>query len=70
MKANAPTSSVWILGLVLGILGVAHYTHIQYTSEYNYYLLLAGFVLLAAGTTFKRYLIFLFSSEIVTLISS
>lgn len=54
MKANAPTTTVWILGLILGILGiVAHYTHIQYASEYSYYLLVAGFVLLAAGTTFK-----------------
>lgn len=54
MKANAPTSIVWILGLLLGILGiVANYTHIQYASEYNYYLLMAGFILLALGTTFK-----------------
>lgn len=54
MKASAPTTPVWILGLILGILGiVGNYTHIQYVSDYDYYLLIAGFVLLAVGTTFK-----------------
>ena len=54
MKPSAPTKSVWLLGLVLGILGViGHYVSIKYVSDYNYYLLIAGFVLLALGTTFK-----------------
>ena len=39
----------------IGILGiVGHFVSIDFLSTYNYQLLLAGFVLLAAGTTFKE----------------
>jgi hypothetical protein len=54
MKASAPKTNLWIIALILGILGiVANYVAIPYVSEYNYYLLLAGFVLLALGTSLK-----------------
>ncbi len=55
MKPTAPSKYVWIIGLILGILGIiGHYVSIDFLSTYNYALLLAGFVLLAAGTTFKE----------------
>ena len=55
MKPTAPSKYVWIFGLILGILGIiGHYVTIDFLTAYNYPLLLAGFVLLAAGTTFKE----------------
>jgi len=55
MKPSAPSKYVWIFGLIFGILGITgHYVSIDYLSSYNYLFLLVGFVLLAAGTTFKE----------------
>jgi len=55
---NAPSSPkkiTWIIGLVLGALGIiGHYAHVQILTEYNYLLLLVGFLVLAAGTTFRE----------------
>ncbi|MEQ8414101.1 MAG: hypothetical protein RIF36_04460 [Imperialibacter sp.] len=56
MKApSAPKKITWIVGLISGILGIiGHYAHVQILSEYNYTLLLVGFLVLAAGTTFRE----------------
>jgi len=56
MKApSAPKNITWIIGLICGLLGIiGHYAHIQILSEYSYILLLIGFLVLAAGTTFKE----------------
>jgi len=55
MKPSAPSKYVWILGLILGISGIiGHYVNVELLSAYNYTLLLAGFVLLAIGTSFKQ----------------
>jgi hypothetical protein len=56
MKApSAPKKITWIIGLVSGILGiVGHYVDVQILSEYNYPLLLLGFVALAIGTIFRE----------------
>lgn len=56
MKApSAPKKIVWIIGLCSGILGiVGHYVNVQILSEYNYPLLLIGFIALAIGTTFRE----------------
>ena len=52
---SSPKKITWTLGLVFGILGIiGHYIQIDILSEYNYVLLLSGFILLAAGTTFKE----------------
>jgi len=52
---SSPKKITWALGLVLGILGIlGHYVHVDMLSEYSYALLLTGFVILAAGTTFKE----------------
>ena len=55
MKPSPPTKIVWLLGLVTGVLGIAgKYASIPVVSDYWVYLLMAGFVLLALGTTFKN----------------
>lgn len=54
MKTSAPKKNTWIIALVLGLLGiVGHYQQIAYVSEYHFLLLVAGFVVLVLGTTFK-----------------
>jgi hypothetical protein len=54
MKPSAPSQLIWILGMLLGILGIiGHFTSVDFLTTYNYWLLFAGFVLLALGTTFK-----------------
>lgn len=51
---SAPKKITWIIGIVAGLLGIiGHYANVQILSEYNYILLLAGFVVLAAGTSFR-----------------
>jgi hypothetical protein len=56
IKPSTPSKYVWIIGLVIGILGIiGHFVTIDYLTTYNYPLLLAGFVLLAVGTTFKEF---------------
>ncbi|MBN2215251.1 MAG: hypothetical protein JW723_13520 [Bacteroidales bacterium] len=54
MKASAPTTIVWVLGLICGILGIiGHFISVEVITSISYWLLLAGFVLLALGTSFK-----------------
>ncbi|MBC7391312.1 MAG: hypothetical protein H7329_19080 [Opitutaceae bacterium] len=54
MAPSAPKQITWIIGIVLGILGIlGHYTKVEVLSEHNYELLLVGFLILAAGTTLK-----------------
>lgn len=52
---SAPKKISWIIGLLLGTLGIiGHYAHVEFLSEYNYALLLGGFIVLAAATTFRE----------------
>ena len=55
MKApSSPKQITWIIGLVTGIAGIiGHYASVPMLTEYNYPLLLIGFIILAAGTTFR-----------------
>lgn len=54
IKASAPTQFVWIIGLILGILGIiGHFTSIDFITPNSFYLLLGGFAFLALGTTFR-----------------
>jgi hypothetical protein len=51
---SAPKKATWIIGLILGTLGIiGHYGRVDFLTEYNYVLLLAGFIVLAVGTTFR-----------------
>jgi hypothetical protein len=52
---STPKKITWIIGLGCGILGIiGHYVQIQILTEYNYILLLFGFLVLAAGTSFRE----------------
>ncbi|MDZ7739681.1 MAG: hypothetical protein U5K32_11580 [Bacteroidales bacterium] len=55
MKApSAPKKIIWIIGLICGLLGIiGHYASVDILTEHNYILLLVGFIVLAAGTTFR-----------------
>ncbi len=51
---SAPKKITRIIGLICGILGIiGHFADVQVLREYNYTLLLIGFVVLALGTTVK-----------------
>jgi hypothetical protein len=51
---TAPKKILWIIGLACGIGGIiGHYAQVQILSEYNYMLLLIGFIVLAIGTSFR-----------------
>jgi hypothetical protein len=55
MTPSAPSKLLWILGLILGILGIiGHFATVDFLTANNYWFLLAGFILLALGTTFKE----------------
>ena len=52
---SSPKKITWIIGLVSGLSGIiGHFYSVQILSEYNYTLLLVGFLVLLAGTTFKE----------------
>ncbi len=54
MSPSTPKKITWILGLLLGTLGIiGHYANVDILTEYNYILLLAGFIILVAGTSFR-----------------
>jgi len=51
---TAPKKLLWIIGLASGIAGIiGHYAQVQILTEYNYMLLLIGFIVLAIGTSFR-----------------
>jgi hypothetical protein len=56
MKApNSPKKITWIIGLLLGIAGIiSHYMHVEWLSKHSFICLMAGFLVLAAGTTFRK----------------
>lgn len=52
---SSPKKITWIIGMISGVLGIiGHYGQVQILSENNYFLLLIGFLVLAAGTTFRE----------------
>lgn len=52
---SSPKKITWIIGIVSGLLGIiGHYSNIAILREYNYILLVIGFAVLAAGTTFRE----------------
>jgi purine-cytosine permease-like protein len=54
MKPSAPKKILWVIALIVGILGIiAHFIHIEYITEYNFWLVLIGYVILVLGTSFK-----------------
>ncbi len=54
MTPSAPKQITWIIGLLLGILGIiGHFAQVQFLTEHSFNLLLAGFIILALGTSLK-----------------
>lgn len=54
MKPSAPQKITWIIGMILGILGIlGHFTQVEFISEYSFTLLMVGFIALALGTSLK-----------------
>ena len=54
-QPSAPTMTVWVIAIILGLLGIlAHFTSIGELSRYNYEMVLIAFILLAVGTSYRR----------------
>jgi len=54
MKLSAPTQAMFLIALVLAVLGViGKLAVVAVLSMYAFWLVLAGFVVLAAGCLFK-----------------
>jgi len=54
MKLNAPTKIVWVIALILGILGIlGKLVEIPIATEYSFWLLAIGWVLLIIATIAK-----------------
>ncbi len=52
---SAPNKILWIVAVIIGLLGIiAHFTHLDELSKYNYEMLLVGFVLLVIGTAMRK----------------
>ena len=52
MRLNAPNKTLWIIAVILGALGAVSGLGLIHV-PYAYYLLLIGFILLAAGTIIR-----------------
>ena len=52
---SSPKKITWIIGIAAGLLGIiGHYAHVEMLSEHSHTLLLVGFLVLAAGTSFRE----------------
>lgn len=51
---SAPNQIIWVIAIIVGILGLlAPYLSVAVLSTNSFWLVAAGFILLAVGTTFK-----------------
>ena len=54
MALSAPTKPVWIIAIILGVLGLlGRFVAIPFISVNAFWLLAAGFVVLAIATIYK-----------------
>ena len=54
MRISAPTQMIFLISLALAALAVvAHFVKIPYATEYQFWLAVAGYVVLAAGCLMK-----------------
>lgn len=54
MKLSAPKNVTWIIAVVAGVLGIlGTFIDLPVVSEYTFFLVAAGFVLLALATFLK-----------------
>jgi len=55
MKLNAPTQTLWLVAVILGILGIiGNIVTIPFISTYAFWILAIGFVVLVIGTVYKK----------------
>ena len=55
MKLSAPTQILWVIAVILGVFGIiGHLTAVKYLTEYKFFLVMVGFILLVIGTLFKK----------------
>jgi hypothetical protein len=56
MKLTPPKKIVFFISLILVIISiVAHFIHIPFVTQYHYWIMLVGYVLLAAGVALKGF---------------
>jgi len=54
MRLSAPKQGIFLLSVILAVLGVVGtFVSIPFVSMYAFWVVVAGFVLLAAGTAMK-----------------
>jgi hypothetical protein len=54
MRLSPPKNVSWILAFLVGLLGiVAHYVDIPLVSDYDFWLVVAGYGLLVLATLFR-----------------
>ena len=54
MNINAPSQLIFVISLILAALAVvAHFVVIPYATEYQFWLAIVGYVVLAAGCLVK-----------------
>lgn len=54
MKLSRPKNITWIIAVIAGVLGIiGSFVSIPIISEYSFWLVVIGFVLLALATYFK-----------------
>jgi hypothetical protein len=54
MKTNAPSSTLWLISVIIGALGiVSNFVKIGGISPYSFWLLAIGFVVLVVATVLK-----------------
>ncbi|MCY7351837.1 MAG: hypothetical protein LH606_14425 [Cytophagaceae bacterium] len=52
---SAPSRILWLVALLIGGLGILfHFVQVAELSQYNYWMLLTGFVLLVVGTAYRN----------------
>jgi len=55
MKLNAPTQTLWLVAVILGVLGIiGNLTTIPFVSTYAFWFVAVAFILLVIGTVYKR----------------
>jgi len=54
MKLSKPKNNTWIIAVIIGVLGIiGNFIAIPIVSDYSFWLVVIGFVLLALATYFK-----------------
>ena len=56
MKLTPPTQTVFLVSVVLAVLGLlGQYVNIPFVSDYNFYFVVVGYIVLFLGNTMKGF---------------